>query len=468
MWRYAFPLAALALCPLLSQAQSQPGPFPLQGPAAAQIAPLPGTQAMPGNAPATQPAAPAPAAHASAPVESLTTFDPRVTDVEWEGSHWRLVAGGVVLRDFGRQEADARDALRMVRELQLTQHATIGSPQPIMEYWLSNGRAPQGLISGLRVLPLDQRTLSVAQVQGQWCVRDAARTLFNFGSHEDEARQALSVIQHYGFTHVTFAGHAAVSMLVFLANSGSSALANEASTVLRPGRPAHHLSEVMPHHPLGSDPANNQATSPNEDPSTSHGPVGGTMNALGQRPSFKDFQAMAAASAVTPAGTQLAPPGVVGVVAGTDHIAVDWRQVQQRQDGRNWRLVQGERTLAEFGAHDSDARLAASVVQYYHFSEECLIGHPKPVFRYFLVNGQPPRGTLFGLENVSFHPEELSVREVGGRWVLGDHRRTICDFGDKAEEARTALEVIRHYQFDTLCHVGHGGADGLSFPVRSH
>ena len=49
-----------------------------------------------------------------------------VCPVEWS-SRWRLVAGGVMLKDFGRRESEARLALRLIRELRLNQHGIIGA-----------------------------------------------------------------------------------------------------------------------------------------------------------------------------------------------------------------------------------------------------------------------------------------------------------------------------------------------------
>ena len=47
-----------------------------------------------------------------------------------------------VLKDFGRNEREARQAWYLIRELRLNQHATIGTPRPVVEYWLHDGHAP--------------------------------------------------------------------------------------------------------------------------------------------------------------------------------------------------------------------------------------------------------------------------------------------------------------------------------------
>ena len=122
--------------------------------------------------------------------EDLTTFDPRQVDLQWKDNRWQLLAGGVLIKDFGRRQADGRETLRLIRELNLTQRGTVGTPTPVMEYWLAGGKAPRGQAKGLRLSDLDLANLRVEQLQEQWCLRDGARVLFNFGAHQEEAEQA--------------------------------------------------------------------------------------------------------------------------------------------------------------------------------------------------------------------------------------------------------------------------------------
>src|SRR5262245_58426339 len=88
----------------------------------------------------------------SAPVlrENLTAFDYRSAEVEWQDGRWQIRAGSVWLKDFGRQERDAREALNVIRDLRLTQYGTVGAARPVIEYWLADGRAPAAGVSGLR------------------------------------------------------------------------------------------------------------------------------------------------------------------------------------------------------------------------------------------------------------------------------------------------------------------------------
>src|SRR5260370_1058653 len=119
---------------------------------------------------------------------------------------------------------DLRRALRAVQGLRLTQHGPVGpSQQPALEYWLSDGRAPEGFVPGLRPLAIDLPTLHAEQTQGQWCLRDRHRVLFNFGLKGDDARQAEAVIRKYGFTQVASIGPAAPALVVFLTSAHDQA-----------------------------------------------------------------------------------------------------------------------------------------------------------------------------------------------------------------------------------------------------
>src|SRR5947209_6541690 len=68
--------------------------------------------------------------------ERLVSFDCDRTEVAWAEQHWQLQAAGILLKDFGRREHEARQALRLVRQLRLNQYGAIGSPSPALEYWL--------------------------------------------------------------------------------------------------------------------------------------------------------------------------------------------------------------------------------------------------------------------------------------------------------------------------------------------
>ncbi len=206
---------------------AQPGGAALLGPPLSytqlpQLSPAGSVPLVPLQPTLTPPTLSTPFAPPSAPApplnENLRTFDPATLELSWANGRWQLTASGLVLKDFGRKEAEGQAALRLARALRLSQYGTIGSPAPLMEYWLADGAAPRGPVPGYSLLTFDAASLHVEGSLGQWCLRDGRRVLFNFGTRAAEARQALGVMRKYGFNQVAVVGQMAPSMLVFLAD----------------------------------------------------------------------------------------------------------------------------------------------------------------------------------------------------------------------------------------------------------
>jgi len=103
--------------------------------------------------------------------ENLTTFDPTAVELKYNDGRWVLMAGSTMLKDFGLNEQEARQAWYLIRELHLNQHASIGAPKPVLEYWLRDGHAPESLPRSVRSMPLNPSALRVEQSQGFWVVR---------------------------------------------------------------------------------------------------------------------------------------------------------------------------------------------------------------------------------------------------------------------------------------------------------
>src|SRR5262249_20119502 len=113
-------------------------------------------------------------------------------------------------------DQEARQALRLILELGLNQRGAIGSPWPVMEYWLRDGQAPQLLTrTGLRTMTLQPAAMRVEQIQGQWGPKQGPQVLFNFGQQAQDAQLALGVIRKYGFNQAGLIGQGIPSMYVF-------------------------------------------------------------------------------------------------------------------------------------------------------------------------------------------------------------------------------------------------------------
>jgi hypothetical protein len=446
MWRSTLLTAAVVLGAQSVYAQAPP--YPPAGTTGLPIVPPPAPIT---TAPAgPNPGVPGPplANAVGVRLESTTAFDTNQADLRWQDGRWQLYSGTTFLKDFGRSEAEGREVLRVVRQLHLNTVTTLGSPRPIMEYWLTNGTAPQGTIAGLRTLAIDPAALSADQVQGQWCVHDASRILFNFGQQADACRMALAAIQHYGFTQVGYVGQSAPVMLLFLANTPATAvnpLTPPAVTATNPNRLSDtRLAQMTGRQPQpggnGNVP-NPQVTQPQ--PSAMPGVPSQQMPQPGANP------------APGPGGLAQAGLRIPGTEAA-DRVAIDPRQLQLRHDGNDWKLAMGNHIIANFGANEADAQLARAALGYYQCTEQIYVGNPRPVFSYFLAHGQAPHGVIYATNGIAFRPEALAVRQLGSSYVLYDGQQVIMNFGDRMAEAQQTLQAIQQHKFDRLTTFGRG------------
>jgi hypothetical protein len=146
-----------------------------------------------------------------------------------------------------------------------------------------------------------------------------------------------------------------------------------------------------------------------------------------------------------------APPTAPGQ---SDRVTFDYRQVQARQDQGHWKLMAGTRVLADFGASEQDAKAALKTVQFYHLTEQHLVGGATPHAAYYLSNGQAPHGIPFGVPAESIDRQRLTVQQVESRYAVVSAGRPLMYFGDRPDDARHVADVIQRFQFDHVCHVG--------------
>jgi hypothetical protein len=462
------PAFLLGGLPALAQV-APAGPKPALAPPPLVLTPPAQSTAPAKSEPVAQPPAPAAAPQGPKPapaplpqpelVERLRTFDPSAVQLVWSDRRWQLMTGTDVLKDFGRREAEARQAQRLILELGLTQYGTVGAPSPVMEYWLASGQAPHGTAAGLRVLPVDPATLRVEAMQSQWCLRDGQRVLFNFGLRAEEAHQALAIIRKYGFTEVGVVGQAVPSMMVFLAHDGTTVGLPARHEPTNRTHPTSRRPEAQVNGPK-SPAVNNTpgafvtpALPPLQPPPARHG-----YDGLGERAQHNAIHGQA------PFVRAAAPPGLEGLA---ERVPFDWRQVQVRPDNGAWKLTAGGLVLADFGKNEADARTALLAVHHYHFTEQYRIGKPEPRCSWFLSNGQPPRGVMLGVPGVSFQADGLSVQQLGQRWGVCAGDQVLLLVGERQEEARQVLTAIQQNHFDRLCRLGAFDGQGMTFFVRS-
>ncbi len=122
--------------------------------------------------------------------------------------------------------------------------------------------------------------------------------------------------------------------------------------------------------------------------------------------------------------------------------------------GGRWTIVDGNHLMFSFGDKQAEALEALKVIRHYRMDRTCFIGRPDPSFKYLLVDGKAPVGSMPGEDSVGFNPNTIEVRNIDGRWKIVDGSHWLFDFGDKEAEARTAFAIIKKYGFTRACFVG--------------
>ncbi len=119
---------------------------------------------------------------------------------------WAVSDGVVLVRQFA-SEADAQLAAATMERFGMNTYCTVGRPEPTMEYYLVSGRSPAGEANGEQCTTFNPERLRVRRERrwivlrgNEWFI--AGDRGFEHEFHnEAEARQALAVIQQYGFTN---------------------------------------------------------------------------------------------------------------------------------------------------------------------------------------------------------------------------------------------------------------------------
>lgn len=341
--------------------------------------------------------------------ERAVRFEGSTVTVRKLQDGWQVWSGHVMLRDFGRAQADAEEVARVIRELRTTEWVGIGtSGRPTVEYGLTNGKPHMPTSAPKMTTAVDLRTVRVDNVRGVWCLRDDSSILVNFGREKEDAEQTLAVIRKYGFNRLGVVGTPA-QMSVLFAQPG-----------LTPGK-----GGTGPGLPAG----------------------------IGQLAKAAQEQNL------TRTGIELPGSGYVG-----ERFVLDARKIEVRKEKGEYVLSHGTDVLARFGLSEWSARDALRVLQDMRVTEFCRFNAD---VTFFLVNGQPPARVPFSVQGSRFDPERLSVKpaSAGQFGVYEANGRLLYAVATKAD-AEALVTMLKHYRFDQQCQVGLSGRNGLKFLAK--
>jgi len=138
--------------------------------------------------------------------EDCVTFDPKKAEVKQINGRWKIVDGNHWVFDFDQKKDEALLALRIIKHYGMNSSCFVGRPDPSFTYLLVSGNAPAGAFKGEDAVSFNPKTAEVKKVGGMWKIVDGSHQMFAFGDKEAEARQALAIIQKYGFTKTCYVG----------------------------------------------------------------------------------------------------------------------------------------------------------------------------------------------------------------------------------------------------------------------
>jgi uncharacterized protein YkwD len=169
--------------------------------------------------------------------EDCIAFDVNRAQVRRYSASWKLVVGTLWLRDFGENETEARKALEVIKHYGLNMQCFVGRPNPSLEYYLADGRAPNGPLAGEDCLDFNPAKLEIKKSRGRWKIAEEDRWLLDFGSSRSEAEKALEIIHAYDFTSLCYVGRPDPSFTYFRtgqAVASEPSVAETTGAVLQP------------------------------------------------------------------------------------------------------------------------------------------------------------------------------------------------------------------------------------------
>ena len=120
-----------------------------------------------------------------------------------QNDNWQVWAGSVLVREFGKHQAEAEEMIRVMRELRPTEWVSIGQG---VEYGLTKGEAFIPTFEPKHSTAFDLKSVRAENIRGAWVLRDDSTLLLNFGINRADAEQAAAVVQRYGFNRIGWVG----------------------------------------------------------------------------------------------------------------------------------------------------------------------------------------------------------------------------------------------------------------------
>lgn len=117
-----------------------------------------------------------------------------------------------------------------------------------------------------------------------------------------------------------------------------------------------------------------------------------------------------------------------------------------------WLLTDGTERIATLG-EEAHADLAVEIIRHYEMTDSYVVGHPDPVFEYYLCDGEAPEGEFEDEQSVEFDSDGLRVDEGDDGWVVTDGETRLTSTAAEWE-ADVVVAAVEEHGFTHLCFVG--------------
>ena len=145
---------------------------------------------------------------------ACTSFNPVSATVSNLDGTWVIIDGETSLNAFANKSDEADRALTIIQHYGMNERCDIGQSDSPLRYWLIDGQAPSGELSGEICHSFIAGDLKVKRSDESWKIVEGSNQVFNFVK-EEEAREVYRLIQKYSFSRSCFVGRPRPSFLYF-------------------------------------------------------------------------------------------------------------------------------------------------------------------------------------------------------------------------------------------------------------
>lgn len=145
------------------------------------------------------------------PQESCQAFNPLALNVVFIDGGWKLLDGARPIKNFGSNEAEVRQAHRLIRSYNINQRCRANLANAQGEYWKVGAVLPIGARPGEDCVPVEPLRATVTPQGAQWAVGVAGRA-YRVYPTEIEAQFSLAQMQRLGARFACFVGRPDPSM----------------------------------------------------------------------------------------------------------------------------------------------------------------------------------------------------------------------------------------------------------------